>query len=102
MQEQAATIAVPDAQARVAVASLVRETRAAAEIGAIADIPAAEHDRDIARPRIVWYSFHRSFPAGCRKDPGPAAIVVSQQVQPHYTSSKRNIVVPVETAVIVG
>ena len=58
VQEQPATIAVPDAQARVAVASLVRETRAAAEIGAIADFPAAEHDRDIARPRIVWYSFH--------------------------------------------
>src|ERR1700722_3304011 len=63
MQKQPATIAVPDAQARVAVASLVRETRAAAEIGSIADFPAAEHDRDIARPRIVWYSFHWSFPA---------------------------------------
>ena len=52
------TIAVSDAQARVAVASLVRKTRAAAEVGAIADFPAAEHDRDIARPEncLVLFS----------------------------------------------
>jgi hypothetical protein len=58
VQQETAVIAVRDGKGRVTVASPVRETRAAAEIGAVADFPAAERDRDIARPRIVWYSFH--------------------------------------------
>jgi hypothetical protein len=58
MQQQSAVVAVSDGQAWIEVATPVDRTGTMAEVTAVADFPAAERERDIARPGIVWYSRH--------------------------------------------